>query len=491
MADMSVTWNIHPGTGITADEGDERPDASPLSISLGASVQSILSAIKKDDEDRFPSIDLSWSQQDQFGRPIVLSLPKNGVRLQFDGADQRLRLIEITDFTKLSLKYSGSELVKESEGSTSPLFKRVYRLFGASFPGEYMAPVDGKLVGSYVLGWPGVAISFPVEHAVGLQEKDHVALLGSRVTSPADKLAIFESKTWKDARQQLFISVVSGPRNSALISRPFEKLPNEIEVAHINPSEREIVLSRRAPSPFFVIRLGVTTPQDLITELGAPDTKFKMKTPAHDAPANAKKNGVRRGSEVKPPPSSYSSTKTDTFDTDFDSADAEDDDDRQHRDTYLCYFSHGLDILVGAADDGHLMVKRVVIHGNLPGSAAFNRHRRLRWTVKFDIDSAVDDRDLHSEAHFEKDIKPELLTAYPEAARDTQTAMGRVINRCWDDSASESSFFLPDQDRSLADGGDGEQEGKWLGNMRLFQFPGLMFEVGKTGGVVAVYVGDA
>ena len=48
-----------------------------------------------------------------------MSLPENGLRLRFDGVDQRLRLIEVIDFRKIKLAYKGSELVKVYDDSLS------------------------------------------------------------------------------------------------------------------------------------------------------------------------------------------------------------------------------------------------------------------------------------------------------------------------------------------------------------------------------------
>lgn len=441
----------------------------------------------------------------------MVTLPDNGLRLRFDGADQRLRLIEVVDLKKSMLVYKGMELIRSQEITSStagPAFKRVYQMFGASYPGEYMSPSPGKNEGTYVLSWPGVAFNFPLQHAAWSPEKDHVSLLGSQAAGPAAQMAIFEGKTWSDSRRDLFVKDPTGPRSTALASRPRDSLPSEIESAIIEPGKR-IILERRTPTPPFIIYLNETSPQDLITELGAPDATFKPtikeSTPS---PANHKRTGSatrpRSGTRLHPgsQPSSYSSTNTDSFETDFDSEDADEDPaERANRAAYWCYFSHGMDILVGPPSEPEstrssnnalsanpdLVVKRVVIQGNVPGSAAFNRHRRLRWTLELPSTSPSDDTILHSECHFEHELKPTLLQTYTEAARDAQTAMGRVINRCWDDPM-DSGFFLPDQDRDEADDGSAKGSEAWLGNVRLFQFPGIMFEVLQNGAVAGLYV---
>lgn len=499
------TWTVQPGYGLgfmsttTDTNGEYTVDTV---IALGAALQDIVTTIEQE-KDRFPNIDIHFSHSDPLTAPILVSLPENGLRLRFDGADQRLRLIEVTDFKRISLTYKGAELVRSQDattGSQAPAFKRVYQLFGASYPGEYMAPQNGGGSGTYVLSWPGIAFNFPLQNSAWSPEKDHVSLLGSSAAASAAHMAIFEGKTWADTRKDLFVREPNGPRSTAIVLRPRDSLPAELEYATVHADGR-VEVARRLPSQPFILVPGQTTPQDLVTELGAPDAKFKPidKEPSvekalptsHTRTSSSTRRTSNGRMQPMSQPSSYSSTNTDTFDADFDNSSDHSDDpaERRARDTYWCYFSHGLDILVGppssstsASED--LVVKRVVIQGNVPGSAAFNRHRRLRWVLN------LSSQDLTSESNFEYEIKPVLLELFPEAAKDPQTAQGRVINRCWDDPM-ESTYFLPDQDRDAEEGGKGSEA--WLGNVRLFQFfredgSGLMFEVLQNGCVAGVFV---
>lgn len=196
-------------------------------------------------------------------------------------------------------------------------------------------------------------------------------------------------------------------------------------------------------------------------------------------------------------PSSYSSTGTDTFDVDFESGDTEEDAaDAAVRQEFWCYFNHGLDILIGPAEgsygrpssasdgyvpsaDPHLVVRRVVIHGNVPGSYAFNRHRRLRWKIALpDTEYAGD---LTSETKFDE-LKPALMHIFqggPEMGK------GKVVNRTWGAGTSDSSFFLPDAGEDLVEGNGSEQ---WIGNTKVYTFPGMVFEVLENGAVSTLTV---
>lgn len=409
------------------------------------------------------------------------------------------------DLGRCELQYKGNELLRDSGArrSSGPAFKRIYQIFGASYPGECMPPANGGKDGTYVLSWPGVAFTFPISHSDWSPTiKDHVSFLSSHAAGPASHMAIFDGNSWPEARRDLFAKAPAHPRNQALTSKQHSSVPAEIEQANLH-GEGRIGLIRCPPASSFCITLSETTPQDLVTELGPPDAVHKR---ADGAPVE-KTSHVRAGSMSRPIsngrgslPSSYSSTGTDSYDTDFDSEDAEDDPaERVHRESWWSYFSHGFDILVGPPSEispafpgsdtdsspktpmstsPHLVATKLVIHGNVPGSYAFNRHRRLRWTVN--IPSAK----LDSETDFDS-IKASLLCAFKNVWPAEEMERGRVVNRTWSGSPSDSNFFMPDQEEDLVEGAGSEQ---WLGNTRLFSFPGLVFEVLEGGAVSAVTV---
>jgi len=219
-------------------------------------------------------MDLHYSQSDPLATPVIVTLSGNGLRLRFHGADQRLRLVEVMDFKRAKLAYKGGELVKaqheDNLASSGPVFKRVYQMLGASYPGEYLPPKDRSPTGTYVLSWPGVAFTFPLQHSAWSAEKDHVAMLGSHAASPATHMALFEGKSWPEARRDLFVKVPSGPHLSALASRPKDSLPSEVEHVTVHGGDK-IKLDRRSPAQPIWITLNETTPQDLVAELGPPD----------------------------------------------------------------------------------------------------------------------------------------------------------------------------------------------------------------------------
>ncbi|KAK3675226.1 hypothetical protein LTR78_004735 [Recurvomyces mirabilis] len=490
------------------------PGVSIGPLCLGASLHDVLTIIKEDPQ-LYPKIDVHHSQTEPVTTPIVVTLPKNGLRLRFDGR---------------------SDLIKTREDTptpSGPIFKRIYELFGPSYPGEYFPPRDRSQTGTYVSSWPGVAFNFPLQHSAWSKDKDHVALLGSHAASPATSMALFEGKSWSDARRDLFVRQPTGPRLSQAGIRPRDNLPVDLEHAVVFGDGR-IELQRHCLDGSFVVVLNETTVQDLTTELGTPDATHRPEgeravpeETAHRRTGSTSRPRSNGRSHAISQPSSYSSTGTDTFETEFEPTDVEEDAfDRASRQKFWCYFNHGLDILVGTPTESstlasgdpstrtplstspHLVVLKVVIHGNVPGSYAFNRHRRLRWTIVLPTNNS--NGDLNTEAHFENEMKPILLAHYtshfdsthPSNTINSELGRGKVVNRTWGGggaASSESSFFLPDADEDVEDAGadglggrDDDDSGsseQWLGNTKLYAFPGLAFEVLENGAVCGLTVG--
>lgn len=466
---------------------------------LGSSLYEVLTIIRND-RTTYPNVDFYFDKRQPLETPSIITLPAQGLRFRFDGPDQRLRLIEVQDLKKARVAYKDSELVKTSDSENGSAFKRIYQLFGPTYDGEYFAPANG-LYGEYTLSWEGLAFRFSVLHSTYSPEKDFVSLLSSSV---ATRMAVFEGGSWADMRKELFTRTPTGPRISSA-TRSRDSIPAELELARIR-GEGTIEFLRRNPAPPFYLKINETSLQDLITWLGPPDVKHKanIQSQRQDTPmqrrtgstSQATANGrAPAGSQ----PSSYSSTNTDTYDVDFESGDIEDDaTDTAAREEFWCYFNQGLDILTGPAtktpyglpspsSDGggiahpspHLVVKKVILHGNVPGSYAFNRHRRLRWQIC--LPNTEFAGDLTSETKF-YDLNAALIFILPAAP---DIGKGKVVNRTWGAGATDSSFFLPDAEEDLVEGNGSEN---WIGNTKVYTYPGLVVEVGDNDAVSALTV---
>lgn len=151
----------------------------------------------------------------------MLNLPTNGLRLRFDGPQQRLRLIEVLDFTKSQLTYKDKDVLRpptaaqtaalQPEFLSGPTFRHIYnRLLGPTFPGEYIQPEAGDETGMgvYVLSYPGIAFTFPLDSSSWSPKKDVVSLLSSSTSHPAASMAIFKGDSWPDARERLFVQAL-------------------------------------------------------------------------------------------------------------------------------------------------------------------------------------------------------------------------------------------------------------------------------------------
>ena len=233
----------------------------------------------------YPTIDISYSPSKPLAAPVILNLPRNGNRLRFDGPDQRLRLIEVLDFTKTQLTYKNTDLVKLSETtgsettpsiSSGPLFRHVYnRVMGPAFPGEYIPPAPNSCLteGLYILSYPGIAFTFPFQDSKWDPVKDFVSLLSSSAAAPGKAMAIFAGESWQDACHDLMNPPCSNPRSLALSSRGKEFRPREVDLVRIR-GNGWVDMERGANTPTFRINLGRTTPQDLVAELGPPDAIY-------------------------------------------------------------------------------------------------------------------------------------------------------------------------------------------------------------------------
>ncbi|KAJ5201395.1 uncharacterized protein N7498_006058 [Penicillium cinerascens] len=486
-------------------------------ITLGASLHNVLTRVKSHPQ-TYPAIDLAYSSSDPLRKPVVLHLPSNGLRLRFDGPDQRLRLIEVLDFSKVDLVYKNQDVLKSgksAEPTTSPQgpsFRHVYnRLFGPSYPGEYVPPADQSPFGTYVLSYPGIAFSFPLQHSAWSEHCDFVALLSSSAALSATSMAIFQGSSWPETRAKLFTQQPQYPRSSAVVSKARDSFADEIEEFHILGAGK-LEVTRRTSAPL-QINLGETTPQDLIAEFGPPDAIYRKNDrrisihraaggdPLHLSPSPG------RGMDI--PDTDHSSNNSVTDDSDEEiSPSSVSDPASLPSECFFNYFHHGFDAFIshpttpgpafptsGLADPSpqpstsQLTVTKIILHGNVPGSYPFNRHRRSRWAIHLDQSG----NGLTSESPYDE-ISSQLRGVWKGAYgnADEERAMQRpmVLNRGWGDSPENSVEFLGGWEETTSKGprAGGDSHDGGLGNTELFGFPGLLFEVLKNGAVSCLTV---
>ena len=551
----------------------------------------------KAEPQRFPKLDLTYSPADPILDPVLLTLPANGLRLRFDGPEQRLRLVEVLDFSKNHIFFreqnKDRDLVKpagtngETASTTSsgqsggPTFRHIYsRFLGPTYDGEFIPPTGDTPgtngAGTYVLSYPGVAFTFPMAPSAYSPDKDVVSLLSTPNNLSAISMAVFSGDSWAQARDQLWTEVLPAIKSFAPVAKGKDVSPDEVSLIKIHGGGKLQLFRRWAgtspttgatnsnsntngepssptggaslSSSSYWITLGETTPQDLVTELGPPDAiyrksdqrmyihKIRTASSSRTRPNGfdyRHLNGYRRGDD----------TLTDTDQSSIPTASDEDDDEEAIEDEFItgnvsgeCFFNYfylGFDVLVstptapsrtppsqgaggveGSASHvptpalrteapDRLVATKVILHGNVPGSYPFNRHRRCRWSIAYveDKEGVEEKAIVNSETPFsqiEQHLHNEWKSIYASDEEARQRQRGMVLNRGWGDSPGSSIELLGGwEEGQRIIGGAGDQGG--AGGARgvkgteestttLYGFPGLVFEVLRNGFVSAVTV---
>ena len=403
---------------------------------------------------------------------------------------------------------------------TGPLFRHVYnRLFGPTYPGEYIRPEPGSGLeyGTYVLSYPGVAFSFPLKHAAWSGQSDFVSLLSSSAASAATAMSVFNGSSWPEARSSLFTKPPPFPRSIALSGRSKEFVPEEIEEMVVHGAGKIEVLRRNLPP--LLIGLGETTPQDLVAELGPPDAIYRKNDTritihgSSNVEPLANPNSAPSTRRAHSRDSNLSSAQSYTGESDGDSP-APTNEDRPvvNPECFYNYFHHGFDALIafptrrsppfpGTEDEtasnplqSHLVVTKILLHANIPGSYPFNRHRRSRWSIMSGTSNS-EHAVLTSEMPFgevSRNLKETWIHSYASPEEESSMQRGMVLNRGWGESPGSSVELLgsfedssaPHKLKSIVH----DEGAQGLGNTQLFGFPGLLFEVLKDGTISCLTV---
>lgn len=454
-------------------------------------------------------------------------LPQNGMRLRFDGPEQRLRLIEVTDFTKNHITFKDRDLVRPAnstsdpgspipgESSSGPTFRHVYqRLLGPTYAGEFIPSSGG--MGIYVLSYPGVAFNFPIAASAYSPDKDVVSLLSASSSQVAISMAVFSGESWADARSTLWTGVLPSVKSSAVFPRTKDVYPDEVSLVRIYGRGR-LQMFRKWTNNGFWIQLGQTTPQELVMELGPPNAIYRKNDEKMDVHQGRATGTARlRGDATDGGRADEAITDTDqssmnTGSDESDNPDAMDEDGGTNPsgECFYNYFYMGFDVLLskpaepskappGPQSDAleemgvkmhhpdRLVVTKIVLHGNIPGSYEFNRHRRCRWEIAY---PGCEDQVVTSEMEFEhveelmnQTWESELPTAATGKSQARQRGM--VLNRGWGNSPGSSCEFLGGWEESGARRAETNSDS----TTTLYGFPGMVFEVLRNGYINTVTV---
>lgn len=326
-------------------------------------------------------------------------------------------------------------------------------------------------------------------------------------------MAIFSGESWQDACHDLMTTPCSNPRSLALSSRGKEFRPREVDLVRIRGNGL-VDMERGANTAPFRIRLGKTTPQDLVAELGPPDAIYYKS----DRKMAIYKFHHRDRKTTKTSFGTFSANHDDMTDTDQSSlhsaADESDAEERSNAtgntkanssaECFYNYFHHGFDVFISrptlpapgfssSESDGdgtveveepkQLVATKVLLHANVPGSYPFNRYRRSRWVIDFQASEA--DVDLNSETPFTT-LSGALRQIWQNHSVDDngEDSFERhiVLNRELAESPGSSCELLGGWEESTETQREGSEDnvaedGPGYGNTKLFGFPGLLFEV--------------
>ncbi|KAK1752576.1 hypothetical protein QBC47DRAFT_388891 [Echria macrotheca] len=496
---------------------------------LGASMHDILTRLKAEPQ-RFLKFDLMYDKTDPVKEPVILGLPANGIRLRFDGPEQRLRLIEVIDFTKnhIFLKPANDkerDLVRPPSNTQSgqqdlaagPTFRHIYQRFlGPTYDGEYIPQSDTD--GIYVLSYPGVGFTFSMKKSDYKPSKDVVSLLSSSAIPTS--MAIFSGDSWAQARDTMWTEILPSIKTFPPLAKGKDVCPDEVSLVKIHGGGK-LQLFRKWTNNSFWISLGDTTQQDLVAELGPPDAIYrkndqrmyvhKLRTTSNTV-ARPSGNDLKRFDDLTDTDQSSAHTASDGYDSN-DEAVEDELVDHVSSECFYNYFYLGFDILVStptspskpppsqgpdsgipevqfkSASPDRLVATKVILHGNVPGSYPFNRHRRCRWEIAY-LSGAV----VNSETPFsdmEPSLREEWKSIYASEEEGKQKQRGMVLNRGWGDSPGSSCELLGGWEESgtATTPGVGKKfDGSEDSTTTLYGFPGLVFEVLKNGYVSAVTV---
>ena len=436
----------------------------------------------------------------------------------------------MVDFSRTSLKYGEKDIVKTGgthsesptgSGGAGPTFRYIYdKLLGPSFPGHFEPSTrnSGAVRGSYILSYPGVAFSFDLKNSAWRPEVDFVTLLSSPSVPSASSMVVFAGPSWQEVCGEIFTRPCPYPRALPASGREREPLADEVEMAYVLPAGIVRLLRRSTDS--FDIVLGVTTPQDLVAELGPPDSiytksdkrmaihRMTNKNMSQGYPQTTKPNGRHEeGTDT-----GYSSSRVTSDDSGDDAEDTNTDGEGNLRklEVFYNYHQHGIDVLVSTApvQPAQALVRaarpdlereyphqavatKVLLHGNVPGSYSFTKYRRIRWTLDESVFKAKD-RVPNGESNF-RDIASVIHKRWPSSSGDSSRGHllreGWPINRDWD-SPGSSCELLGGFEEHTQSGKKVDQERRHpeLGKAEMFGYSGLVFEVLGNGAISCLTV---
>lgn len=304
---------------ISALDCDVRPGFGLGIFELGTSLWNVLDLLRRM-QHAFPQVDVKYDTDAASTSPIILHIRPH-LDLLFSGKQQRLHTIVLRKLRlgdpPVTLRYKDIVL-----SSPEDALKRVFvsRTFGPTYP----CPGDDLTAD---LRYPGVWFSFEEDGMgdglKGIQAEDRMQEV---------KRVIVSQKELDGEDRDALGELVECAAMNGDISRAIVKVHEGITL-YFHPSSTTKPVN---------IRVGETTAQDLILDLGPPirvHHKEDERMTIHSTSCS--------GGNAEP---AY----------------------------FYNYFQHGLDFLLSPT---HVVIK-IILHSNIPGSPLFQRYKRCNWEIE-------------------------------------------------------------------------------------------------------------
>ncbi|CAG8441338.1 1435_t:CDS:2 [Diversispora eburnea] len=327
---------------------------------LGTSIWDVINFLRKQSR-VIPSVDLKYTDESPVTTDLFLSLSVNGMHLRFDGPTQRLKMIEVYDFSKLRLTYQDSEV---SSSKVAPTFLSIYKIFGPTYPGELDSSTN-----EYTLNYPGVSFVFPIpeKHVSLYISSSDLPLELPDGTSPIlSRLYTFHGSNF---RTSVVPSLTRGTNSENVGSRNGEIGEIESVIAELKRGVTINFYDRNNSNQISKeILLNVTTAQDLLVDIGSALRIFykeEDKMRIHSEDVSSIDNVDSRVNEKNVLSNGLTGSNHEGG--------------AEHPiDYFYNYFHLGFDVLF---DGMTHRCKKIILHGNVPGHYDFQRFKRCPYKI--------------------------------------------------------------------------------------------------------------
>ncbi|KAL5477986.1 hypothetical protein EMCRGX_G024858 [Ephydatia muelleri] len=318
--------------------------------------------ILKRQSDVIRKVHITYSEQQPLDVDLVVDLVEDGIRLIFDPKCQRLRVIDVYDTTKVSLRYCNKHFCSPE---ILPTVEQIHNSFGPTLPGE----VDQKFQ-LFNLHFRGLLFTFPLWNSSPRTAElnpeissfpaadDHRELILSRV-------CIFSGSDLSEARAPVFpLECFHGNSHAEKVGVARDEKGDIVGLKvdlMMDDGQHSKLGDARPKIKERIVRFG-DSPQAISLELGAPSKLFfkqEDKVWLRSKVGSCHSNPPQMRIHSPPPHPNKSS------------------------DYFFNYLTLGLDILFDATTH---KAKKFILHTNYPGHYDFNIYHRCLFLVAVPVD---------------------------------------------------------------------------------------------------------